>query len=72
MGLITNLRAQTRVLGGQRYRRLPDVVRLLARRPGIAFGVGAFETGLMVSGHVEGRLKELAAIKTSALVGCPF
>jgi hypothetical protein len=47
-------------------------MRLLARRPGIAFGVGAFETGLMVSGRVDGKLKSLAVVKTSALIGCPF
>lgn len=72
MGLIANLRAYGRVLGRTRYRRAPDLVRLLARRPTIAFGVSAFETGLMASGRVDGRLKALAEVKTSALIGCPF
>lgn len=72
MGLLANLRAYGRVLSRTRSRRLPDLVRLLASRPGIAFGVGSYEAGLMVSGRVDGRLKSLAAIKTGALIGCPF
>ncbi|MGH9083541.1 MAG: hypothetical protein ACRDY3_01325 [Acidimicrobiales bacterium] len=72
MGALANVRALGRVLRRTRYERMPEAVRLLARRPAIAFGVGAFETGLMASGRVEGRLKALAEIKTSALIGCPF
>lgn len=72
MGMLANLRIYGRVFGRQRYDRMPDVVRLLVRRPGIAFGVSAFETGLMTSGRVDARLKVLAALKTSALIGCPF
>lgn len=72
MGMLASLRAYGRVLAGQRYDRMPDLVRLLVRRPGIAFGVSAYETGLLASGRVDGRLKVLAAVKTSALIGCPF
>jgi len=72
MGLVANLRAYGRVLTRTRYGRTPDVVRLLARRPAIAVGVSAYETGLLLSGRVEPRLKALAAVKTSALIGCPF
>jgi len=72
MGLLANLRAYGRVLTRTRYDGTPELVGLLARRPGIAFGVGAYETGLLASGRVEGRLKALASIKTSALIGCPF
>lgn len=55
-----------------RYGRTPDVVRLLVRRPAIAGGVSAYETGLLLSGRVEPRLKALASVKTSAVIGCPF
>lgn len=72
MGLIANLRAYGRVITRTRDRRMPELVGLLARRPAIAAGVGAYETGLLVSGRVEARLKALAVVKTSALVGCPF
>ncbi|MBV9048141.1 MAG: hypothetical protein JOY58_07725 [Solirubrobacterales bacterium] len=72
MGVVANLRAYGRVLTRTRYERIPDAVRLLARRPAIAAGVGAYETGLMFSGRVEPRLRALASIKTGALIGCPF
>lgn len=72
MQLARKLRAYGRVVGRTRYRRVPDVVRLLARRPGIAAGVAAYETGLMASGRVDARLKALAQVKTGALIGCPF
>jgi hypothetical protein len=70
--LAANLRAYGRVVTRTRYRRVPELVRLLARRPGIAFGVGAYETGLQTSGRVEARFKALASVKTSGLIGCPF
>jgi hypothetical protein len=35
-------------------------------------GVGAYETALLASGRVEVRLKTLAQIKASSLIGCPF
>jgi hypothetical protein len=72
MGVVANLRAYGRVITHTRYRRAPDAVRLLLRRPAIAAGVSAYETGLLLSGRVQPRLKALAAVKTSALIGCPF
>ena len=72
MQLWKKLRAYGRVVGRQRYRRVPDVVRLLARRPALAAGVSAYETGLMLSSRADTRLKSLAAIKTGSLIGCPF
>lgn len=72
MPLWKKLRAYGRVLGRQRYRRVPDLVRLLARRPALAAGVSAYETGLMLSSRADTRLKALAAIKTGSLIGCPF
>lgn len=56
-----------------RYRELPaDLLRLLVRRPTILSAVAAYETALMVSGRVDSRLKVLASLKTSSLIGCPF
>jgi hypothetical protein len=34
--------------------------------------VGTYETALLVSGRVDGRIKALAMFKTSPLVGCAF
>lgn len=72
MSLLRKLRAYGRVLGGTSYRRTPDLVRLLARRPALMAGVGAYETALIASGRVDGRLKALGQVKTGALIGCPF
>ena len=72
MEIVRKLRAYARVLARTRYRRPPDLVRLLAKRPTIMAGVSAYETGLLASGRVDGRLKALAQIKTGALIGCPF
>ena len=72
MELLDQLRAYGRVLARVRYRTTPDFLRLLARRPAIMAGVGAYETGLIASGRVEGHLKMLAEVKTAALVGCAF
>ena len=36
------------------------------------FGVHALEAALFASGRVDVRLKTLAQVKTSALIGCPF
>lgn len=72
MERLPKLRAYARVLSRTRYSRTPDLVRLLARRPAIAVGVSAYETGLMASGRVAPRLKALAQVKTGSLIGCPF
>ena len=72
MGVIANLRAYAKVMRRPSYREVPDLVRLLRRRPAIALGVSAYETGLLMSGRVEGRIKALAAVKASSLIGCPF
>ena len=72
MGLFDSVRAYARVVRRPTYRDVPDLARLLARRPAIAFGVSAYESGLLLNGRVEGRLKALAAVKASSLIGCPF
>jgi hypothetical protein len=56
-----------------RYRERPaDLPRLMAKRPAIMAAVGAYETALLLSDRVDSRLKALASLKASALVGCPF
>ncbi len=72
MEIVRKLRAYARVLTRARYRRPPDLVQLLAKRPAIMAGVSAYETGLLASGRMDGRLKALGQIKTGALIGCPF
>jgi hypothetical protein len=70
MGLFGKLKAYSRVM---RARKRPlDHVRLLWRRPALLLGVNTFEMAQLLCGRVESRLKALAQIKTSALIGCPF
>ncbi len=70
MGFIARLMAVLRVM--RRKKRPLEALRLLRQRPALLLAVNGFETGLMASGRVEARLKALAQIKTSALIGCPF
>jgi alkylhydroperoxidase family enzyme len=70
MGLTARLMAFLRVM--RRKKRPMETLRLLRRRPALLLGVNAFETALLASGRVQSRLKALAQIKTSALIGCPF
>lgn len=72
MKLARKLRAYGRVLAAPRYREVPTLARLLARRPAIMAAVGLYEGALMASGRVDSRLKALAQVKTGALIGCPF
>jgi alkylhydroperoxidase family enzyme len=55
-----------------RVRRVPDLLRLLVKRPAILAAVGAYETALLMSSRVDGRLKALAMLRASSLIGCPF
>jgi hypothetical protein len=70
MTLVERLKAYTRVM--RRAKRPMEVLRLLRKRPALFVAVNTYETALMLSGRVEVRLKALAQIKTSALIGCPF
>ena len=56
----------------QAKRNRTDLIRYLIRRPALLVGVGTYETALLASGAVDSRLKALAQIKASSLVGCPF
>jgi hypothetical protein len=53
-------------------RNRTDLLRYLIRRPALLVAVGTYETALLASGSVDSRLKALAQIKTSSLIGCPF
>jgi hypothetical protein len=44
----------------------------MVRRPQILAGIGAYETGLFVANRADTRLKALAQLRTSSLIGCPF
>ena len=69
---LDKVRAYARVLARARSRQVPDLLRLLVRRPAILTAVSAYETALLVSGRVDSRLKSLASIKSGSLIGCPF
>ena len=70
MGFIAKLKTYAGVL--RQAKRPMDTLRLLRQRPALMFGVNAYELGLMASSRVDTRLKALAQLKTSALIGCPF
>jgi alkylhydroperoxidase family enzyme len=70
MRSFAKLRAYARVM--RQAKRPLDLLRLLRRRPALLLAVNAYETALMACNRVEARLKALAQIKTSALIGCPF
>lgn len=69
MGLIAKLRMYAGIM--RQAKRPLESLRLMRQRPPLMFGAYAYELGLMVSSRVDARLKTLAQIKTSALVGCP-
>ncbi len=70
MRLIEKLKAYGEVL--RRARRPIEILPLLRRRPALLLGVNAFELAQLSCGRVDTRLKTLAELKTSALIGCEF
>ena len=72
IGFLARLRAYATVAARPRQRAIPQLDRLLARRPALLLGVGAFETAVLAANSVDARLKYLASLKASSLVGCPF
>ena len=72
MTLRQKVRALARVFSRASYRPVPDLVRLLAKRPFLLAAVMTYEGALASSNIVDERLKALGGLKTSALVGCPF
>lgn len=62
---------EAKVVSRAKRNRL-DLMRYLIRRPALLAATGGYETALLVSSRAETRLKLLAQVKASALVGCPF
>ena len=60
-----------KVLSGARRNRT-DLLGFLVRRPALLAATSGYETALVLSSRAPNRLKLLAQVKTSALVGCPF
>lgn len=52
--------------------RVPEPVKVLHGNRALLAGVGAFELGLERSRRVPDRLKSLAELRVSLLIGCPF
>lgn len=69
---LDKLRAYGKTFARARYDGAPDLPRLLLKRPAILMGAGAYETALLISSKTDSRLKALASIKASSLIGCPF
>lgn len=72
MGFFSKLRTYAGVMGARDKSRPIEPMALLRKRLGLMAGVNGMELAQMASGRVDARLKSLAQIKTSALVGCPF
>jgi alkylhydroperoxidase family enzyme len=53
-------------------RNKTDLLRYLVRRPAILAAVSTYETAVLVSNKVDPRVKTLAALRASSVIGCPF
>jgi hypothetical protein len=53
-------------------RNRTDLIRWLIRRPAMMAAVNVYEMALLASNRLDPKLKCLAGIKASSLVGCPF
>jgi alkylhydroperoxidase family enzyme len=70
MGFFARVKTLAKVM--RRRQRPVEILALLRKRPALLLAVNAYETALLVSGRVDEKLKALAQVKTSALIGCPF
>jgi hypothetical protein len=71
MRTLSKLVAEFGVLVRARRNRT-DLLRYLVRRPALLAAVAGYESALVVSSRADTRLKLLAQVKTSSLIGCPF
>jgi alkylhydroperoxidase family enzyme len=71
MRLLRRLLGYARIARGARRNR-SDYYRWLVRRPALLLAVNTYEAAVLASNRVEPRLKYLASLKASSLVGCPF
>ena len=70
--LIARLQGYRKVLARARRRGVPALARLLAKQPALLCAVGLFDLAQLATNRVDARLKSLASLKTSSLVGGPF
>jgi hypothetical protein len=61
----------THWLAGRFFSDLQVSVRIKSKTPLLMFGEYVYEICLMRSRHLDTRIKELAAMRASSLVGCP-
>ena len=62
---------EAKVLAGAKRNRT-DFLRYVVRRPALLAAIAAYETAVLFSSRTENRLKVLAQVKASGLIGCPF
>jgi AhpD family alkylhydroperoxidase len=71
VNLLSQVRSYWRVLPSARRNRL-DLLVWLRHRPQILAATGVYETALVASARMDLRLKQLAELKTAALVNCEY
>ncbi len=71
-GFLGRLRAFLKVAARGQRAESSDPLRLLRRRPALLLAVSGYELALLTSNRLDARLKYLASVKASGLVGCPF
>jgi hypothetical protein len=71
MTLLRRLLAYARI-ARKATRNQTDLTKYLVRRPAILAAVGTYETATFISNRAPVRVKYLATVRTSSLIGCPF
>jgi hypothetical protein len=71
MRLLRKLWVYARVLPRARRNR-NDLTRWMVRRPALLGAIGAYESAVMVSNRLDGRVKAFASLRASMQAGCPF
>ena len=71
MNILSQVRSYWRVLPSARRNRL-DLLVWLRHRPQILAATAVYETALVASARMDMRLKQLAELKTAALVNCEY
>jgi hypothetical protein len=69
--ILGRVKAYAQVVPAARRNRT-DLLRWMVRRPQLLAGLGAYEAGLFSSARVEDRLRGLAQLRVSSLIGCLF
>ena len=52
--------------------KVPDPLRIIARRPRLMFATIVYEWAISKTPKLDPRLKMLAGLRASTLIGCPF